>query len=998
MSKMKPIQIYIPFQIFFAFFFKFEFNPLNIYTCLSYKLLQIGIISTFRTNVITNFSTMFLANFISYINSLNSNKENHVELEIKLLLDQRINMPDFIKTNGSEHNIFNIKTNVISIIQNALLYGTCHTSQTINFINTKTNNMFVKQLCYVNGVQNKGAKNYYSKKSLMPPIYMVSPNEILPMKISINREKIETTDINEFDIIRFRLRYSIIFTSKLSGWQLDLTFIKETRDQSLTVLKTVRDKLFSKPILINDLCNEFDWDYPDRVELEMEYIGDIKKFTISNITQIKQLFVYNDTTRQLLNIKTCKPHKTYQECICEIAQILRPNSIHKFKSGNFGLKQLGSNPIELNKKIYFSDVLPQIDNFMVTEKIDGIRSMLLVYPIDKLCYIINNNHKNCVCVKEITYTDEMALSNVECIILDTESVDFTDTDGIIKTKYYVFDVIKYQTIDKTTYVNKKSFIDRFEFIKTIVYESTNLLIDGMPFMFLKHFTNLTKKNYNTQLREFYNSMSQLDYEIDGLILVSKYSDYHNTLNYKWKPKNTIDFVAKICPANMLGISPYVVKEGKTLYLLFCGIRSNEYKQLGIERFKQYDQMFTTVCVNKYGKTKDSYIPIQFSPSDDPYAYLFWGDSDDMDGKVIELMYNTGLSEWEMFKVRHDRTIDVERKSYYGNYFKFAEYIWMNYKNPLTLNILCQDVKENSYFKNESTEYVSMRKFNNYVKKQIIELNSKHVDLNWVIELASGKGQDMFKYIECGFKNILMTDIDYDALTEIINRKYMYITNNVNQYNEKKRTHKSNYSKIHIKQLDLSDKYKKNVDGIYQTQYGIPVDGAQFVVCNLALHYIIPNKTKSQNFVNMLNKILAPGGIFIFTAFNGKKVFDLLEKKSDENGIWNKYNSESKLVYSIKKKYKETTFTGSSQKIDVLLPFTSGEYYTENLINTDTLNYQLAKKKINLIADDSFSIYLDKFKIDKKHFYKQLTDIDIEYISLYNFYVYHKQTTKSRTNK
>lgn len=37
--------------------------------------------------------------------------------------------------------------------------------------------------------------------------------------------------------------------------------------------------------------------------------------------------------------------------------------------------------------------------------------------------------------------------------------------------------------------------------------------------------------------------------------------------------------------------------------------------------------------------------------------------------------------------------------------------------------------------------------------------------------------------------------------------------------------------------------------------------------------------------------------------------------------------------------------------------------------------------------------MDKFKKTKPHFYKELTDIDNEYISLYNFYVFNKQKSR-----
>lgn len=949
---------------------------------------------------------MFIQNFINFVNSLQSDAKTNYELEIKILLDNRINIPNFIKipANRPSNNIIDTKKNIMKIINNIVDFDDVNAivSQTINFIETKTNSMYVKQLCYNNGIQDKNAKNFYSKESMIQPIYMTyvdSSNETIIYKVSVNKETIELNDKENFDIIRFRLRYSILLNSDLNGWRLDLTFISETHNKSLYALKKIRDKLFSKQIPIQQLSEEFDWYFPDRIELELEYIDDIKKFNISNINQIKKLFeIKSDKLILDKNIKLPNKiiPKTYKECICEIAHILKPNLIHKFKNDNYGLKQLSNNPIELDKKIYIKNVLPKIETFIATEKIDGMRSMLVIYPIDKICYIINNKNLECFIVKTISYRDENIESNIKCIILDAESVDII-IDNKLETRFYIFDVIKYQTNDQKNdhiiNISDLPFTERLKYIKTTIKNTDNLLIDGCSFLYTKNFIELDKITYGIQLRKFYYDMSKLIYKIDGLILISKNANYDNTMNYKWKPSNTIDFVAKKCPDNMLGISPYNIKEGKILYFIFCGIRSNEYRQLGIKRFSLYDTIFTNVCVNKYGKTNDSYIPIQFSPSDDPYAYLFWSDNLNLDNTVVELKYNIIMNDWELVKIRDDRTLDMKRKSYYGNYFKYAEYIWMNYKNPLSLDILCQtNNNDQAYFMTASTEYIAIRKFNNYVKNQIIETNSKNIDLNWIIDLASGKGQDLFKYVDCAFKNILFTDIDNDALNEIIHMKYVYISNEVNKYDQNKAKDKK-YSKIHVKKLDLSNNYKKNIEEIESKYYGIPNTGSQFVVCNLALHYIIHNKTKSQNFVNLLHKILAPGGIFILTIFNGKKIFDLLNVNADANGVWNKYDDKNKLIYSIKKKYSDTIFTGTNQKIDVLLPFTNGEYYTENLVNMDILNSQLEKKKIKLIDNNSFDIYLNKFNNDKNFFFQQLTTVDKEYVSLYHFYVYQKQSSK-----
>lgn len=883
---------------------------------------------------------------IDFIHELaNTSKSDNtaIEIELKLLLDERINVPYFINRCKKD----NPRESIIQIISNFKQYGIPSLSRTINFINTKPDSMFVKQLGYTNGVQDPSLKKFYSKKSIIKSMYLVSDN--FASKFSINEETAEIEDINMFDIVRFRLRYSILFTKpELSDWRLDVTIIKETRDNSISLLKKIKDKLFTPDINVDNFIDNIGG-YSDRIEVELEYVGKIADFTIEKMASVMSFILPN---------KINTGQKSYTECICDIAKILKPNMISKFKQGHYGLKQLGVSPVELTKKNYRDEILPNIDNFIVTEKIDGIRSMLIIYPKQKICYIISNKDESGIELKNIQCD-----CNEERIILDTEAYEIDN-----ETRYYVFDIIEYQTRDPD--IHSKPFSQRIKAFSGII--DSFKLENGAKLLYNKNFIELDKINYGTQIKDFYEMVSQKEYKIDGLIFISQTTDY----NAKWKPLMTIDFVAKSCPSKMLGISPYIVKPNKKLYLLFCGIRSFEYKKLGIEKFRIYDQIFNNICINRYGKTNDSYIPIQFSPSSDPYAYLFWSEHD-LHDKVVELIYH---NEWELFKIRDDRVNDVKRKTYYGNYFKYAENIWMNYKNPLSLDILTSDVQQSRYFKQSDDKYLIIRKFNNYVKKQLIDINAAQVDLNWVIDLAAGQGQDLNKYIERGFKNILLIDIDKDALAEVVNRKYLYIAND----------RIKNNSKIFIKNMNLSNPYKTNLDLIRDTFYTIPSEGSQFITCNFALHYIAANKKNIQNFVQLLNKLLAPGGIFIFTAFNGQKIFNLLEHITE----WHKYDASGNLIYSIKKKYNDNSFTGHNQNIDVLLPFSDGKYYTESLINTDILNAELEKKKIDLIAESSFYIYLEKFGIDKPHFNK-LTDGDIEFISLYNFYVYHKKINRRR---
>jgi len=850
---------------------------------------------------------------IDFIQATRLGQNDHLEIELKLLLDRRINTFDFIiKSNR----------NIKDIIEN-IKYENPVLTRTINFINTKPDSMFVKQLSYINCVQDTSSKKLYSKKSIIKPVYLVSKEQNLSYKLSVNIETDEVSDDNVFDISRFRLRYSI----PLQDWRFDITIVKETRDKSITALRNIKDRLFDQRITADNFMETAEWDYADRVEAELEYTGKIHEFSIEKMASILRLIPADTKTE-------------YIDCICEIAKILKPKLIDKFRSGQFGLKQLGASPVELTKKS-FGEI--DIADFTVTEKIDGFRSMLIINKQD--CYILNNKVES-----GMTHLIIDCMPDIDRVILDAESVCIGG-----ETRYYVFDIIEYRAnadkIMTKENIHLRNFKDRLALLNHVI--DLNMTIGGTKFLYHKNFIHLNA-DYGVQIREFYAEVSKKEYEIDGLIFISNTTEY----NAKWKPVMTIDFLAKSCPDKMLGIAPYEVKPGKTLYLLFCGIRAAEYKKLGIEKFRTYELLYKNM----------SYIPIQFAPSSNPYAYLFWSDNPSLNDKVVELSYTT---EWNLFKIRDDRLNDVKRQTYFGNYFKYAENIWMNYFNPLTLDNICS---RDSYFKKSGDKCVAVRKFNNYVKKQLIDLNSGQTNLNWVIDLAAGQGQDLNKYIERGFKNILMIDNDRDALSEIINRKYLYI-------NDKS----TNNSKIFVKHMDLSGPYSGNIDALYNTFYTIPSSGGQLVTCNFALHYIATNKKAIQNFVKLLDKILAPGGIFMFTAFNGPKIFKLLSE-----GDWNE--SSGDFTYSIKKKYTGN-FTGESQNIDVMLPFSDNEYYTESLINAETLNAELEKKKIKLIATGGFETYFDKFAKDKSYFSQQLTDTDRKFISLYQYCVYHKNNKR-----
>ena len=77
---------------------------------------------------------MFLQNLLNHVNILKGQTDGeHIELEIKIMLDPRIKKPTFVKSNN---DIQSAITTIQKLVKNANQYGTSDISQTINFIKT----------------------------------------------------------------------------------------------------------------------------------------------------------------------------------------------------------------------------------------------------------------------------------------------------------------------------------------------------------------------------------------------------------------------------------------------------------------------------------------------------------------------------------------------------------------------------------------------------------------------------------------------------------------------------------------------------------------------------------------------------------------------------------------------------------------------------------------------------------------------------------------------
>lgn len=623
----------------------------------------------------------------------------------------------------------------------------------------------------------------------------------------------------------------------------------------------------------------------------------------------------------------------YQKVLYDIAKYVKPSTRHKFKK-DYGIKQLSNQVIELNRATYLSEVHHRITDYMITDKIDGRRTIL--YLSNEQSYAVND------CLTELD------MRTKDLTILDTE---------LYEDNYYIFDVMVYNGI---------SLIDR-PFEERLKYFDK---FNDIPRIKTKRFIRLSDR-YKEQLRDFKKEPKA--YEVDGIVLTPINGTYNQMKVYKYKPseQHTIDMLIKKCPAKLqkeneqsdndrTSDNDRASDNDLTLYLLFCGIDKRIFYKLSMRLINHYNEIFPEIDTNSLPQ----YFPIQFVPSSRKNAYLFQSDREDLDGEVGEFLYNVESGSWTLKKIRDDRRVEVKRGNYFGNNYKTAEFVWMAYSDPLII----EDIDENqdNYFQeHDNSLHKASRNFNSYVKSEIFK---KFRNTKWVMDMASGKGQDLFRYSSNNMRNIIFIELDRTALMELIVRKHSFAGD----------ASFRNNMQVLIQNVNLLDKYRDNIERIDNVYTRRNID---LIVCNMAFHYLMKNKKSLRNICRLINHYLKPTGRFVFSAFDGHRIVRLLE---ENGGEWTILVGD-RVKYSIKKKYSDDHITSIGQQIDVILPFSRNTYYPEYLINIDTIKKELGKYNIVMESNESFSKYLNKY-----HDYSKLDTNDLQYIDLYHYYIFVKK--------
>lgn len=626
---------------------------------------------------------------------------------------------------------------------------------------------------------------------------------------------------------------------------------------------------------------------------------------------------------------------TKSKIISDINNIINPSPAYKHLSDIFKTPQL------INRTNYFTDVLSKLSNLekgqkiLINDNCYGSECLVVIYAKDGTVQYLSPNGN----------TESQTLESKEnlgefCLISTVQSGDsHTIRQVIINSDTYV------QTTDASK-------------LNTLNAKFAKIL--GMKCV---KYTELTIKNYKKTITEILATTAK------NAKSSNKITTLEFTQNLPWYGRNIeqwsptplpITFLCRKCPSDYIDSIAKLTTEtppkNSILYILYLTTTASDIYSLGIKRLPFNEQLFGAA-------TGMFFQPIQFAPATRPNAFIFYS-NETLDNKYTKLIWRN--DSWSFVE-----TVGRIATFTYGDNYKPTELsTWNNCRNPLTLKDLTLsqvEIQKQMYFVNVKTDlHQSAIKLNNFVKRELIKS-----DMDFVIDLASGRASDLMNYRNANTKRLLFCEIDKDAVDVATERQY--------------KMKNPNKTPLSILTADLNQPAADNIATMQHT-YNTPLNSASNINCFFALHYLTDMQGRIDNITKMISQLLKNGGEFLYTAFDFKAVDKLL---SANNGKWEITEKNTK-KYSIIRHYDTKDIKTAKRSIKLILPFNVNTYYyNENLINDELLDKSFAKHGLKPSGEGSFMDFAPKFKDKKSHFYNNLSDADKTFINLYKYKTYKK---------
>jgi SAM-dependent methyltransferase len=544
--------------------------------------------------------------------------------------------------------------------------------------------------------------------------------------------------------------------------------------------------------------------------------------------------------------------KGVEELTLVIASIINASYLYKTLTGNY--KFAGPLPNTLTKESFDRKILSK-NNYSVTDKADGERYLLFVNSYGIFSFV----------------TRSMEFIPIFGV---PPRPDFANTllDGeYIKNTFYVFDALFSAGKD----VRNLDLGKRLDTVyKTLV--GLRLQFIRMKIFFLEKNDGVYEypgdkktsfKSVYEASKAIWDHKKQLKYTLDGLIFTPVDKPYFNRDILKWKDHNTIDF--------------YYETKGSKWKLFIAGPDAKGvYSMIPFEG---------TDGKGTIGGVKNLIFEDQ-------------GITSDLRHGLIEAHKNhpdKGIAEFE-FRDNTFVPIKMRLDKQFPNGVAASNQAWEATINPLT-------------FEQLSKGPMFLRDFHSEIKSKLI---MKYAPGKVVLDIGSGKGEDIGKYTQAGAKQVVGID-----LVEV---KY--------PHPESMSFYKVNSSVYNVREI------VKNKVGMFDV-----------ININFAIHYFFENRKLFESLLMNIQKNLKPGGYLIATTLDGKKLYDWLKDKKQVS------TNTVELVKYYENKNSFSNLKLLGEKVEVLVKGTKyfNKPIAEYLVNFQKFLQVMEKWGFTLVETKSF---------------------------------------------
>jgi len=525
--------------------------------------------------------------------------------------------------------------------------------------------------------------------------------------------------------------------------------------------------------------------------------------------------------------------------------------------------------------------------YSVTDKADGDRAFLFIDQ-NKNVYFIDSNIQK-------VYKTNMVSNQYYSSILDGELIQI---DG--KIHFMAFDLLFYNSKDlrgDDKYMLKQR-LNRLNHIVGTIQENERYHVEMKKYIY---------KNVFLGSEIILDQTTSKPYKNDGLIFTPMNEPYPTVRKWqnllKWKPAelNTIDlFSEKVGPKTW------------SLYVQHKVYQTNQSSRSETVLFDVEKLCSVPVPAGTFTFETTFEDDLIDPTTNEPYQ----------NNTVIEYSWNAEQNKFVPLRTRWDKTANPEK---HGNFSSVACSIWNNIHNPVEKDLLLKfTIHDNRDF-----FFERMRKHHNRVKEYLY--NKYCQDTEYLLELCSGRGGDMHKWIYNRVKNVYGYDISDKNVTECVRR--------LTSMREKVQSSNYNFYKLDLCSTDAS-----NV--IFQHNKS----GFNAACCHFGIHYFFQSKSAIENIISILDRSLQTNGIFIATFIDDVQLDSIFQRHGNQQVCYSEIDGE--IMYYLKRDSHNSAF---GRKLRIVL---NGNNYLgggsdEFIIDFPTFRDMMRERGYSIVETQSF---------------------------------------------